>query len=378
MKRKHKEKIINNNFISSIVKSIENEVGKGKVFDDENEYTSTVKKVISTDCLSLDRICCKTLKNKIGLPVGRIIEVVGPEGCSKSTLVYHIAKNIYLMNGINTLFECEHRYDDRYPKNIGAKFHIKSQPDYLENMMDGIISALKEIIRRKHEYKDKYNKLKLKEEKLEKKNKKLSNEELITKKKYLKEIKKIYGFFTDSIAALPSKAEFDKRKTSGMGEHARIISQSLRIISKLIARAGAIWIVVNQERWNMSGRKITFGGESLRYYSSIRIRLSKLGVEGTDESDNEADSIRVLAKTIKNNVNKPFRNCEFIVDFGKGINYWKSIALYLEKREIITTSGSWKHYRYKKNKEISWQNEKGLNKKLTDKIRKQWIKKVKE
>jgi len=33
---------------------------------------------------------------------------------------------------------------------------------------------------------------------------------------------------------------------------------------------------------------------------------------------------------------------------------------------------------YKKNKEISWQNEKGLNKKLTDKIRKQWIKKVKE
>lgn len=384
----------NEEFIADVVASIENEIGKGFAIRAEGDYvTSRVRRVISTGCFPLDAICCKTEKNKIGLPVGRTIEVIGPEGAGKTTLLLHICKSVYESGGINVFFEGEHKFDPEYAEKLGAKFDIFSQPDTLEDVLDALTASLKKVIEKKEIYREDYKNILAIEEKIEKGakirsfkvRKDLSFDNLKDLRRYKihckNNIRKIFAYYLDSLASLPTASEFEERKMSGMGEHARIISQSFRILSKLIAKAGAIFIATNQERSSIGGGakfKVTFGGDAMRYYATIRMRIAKVDVI---EKSGEANSIVSLVKIIKNHVGKPFKKCRMFIDFGKGINNWQSAALSLEDKGMIEC-GAWKKFpknsKDKKIKQISWQNEEGLVKVLTPKIKNEWKKILKE
>ena len=82
-----------------------------------------------------------------------------------------------------------------------------------------------------------------------------------------------------------------------------------------------------------------------------------------------------MIKIVKSSVSKPFRSVHCQIDFGKGINYWKSIAMYLDKG--IIKGGTWKSFEYK-GKKVAWQNDDGLKKVLTLRMKKAWRKHVRE
>lgn len=309
-KTKQNLKLFDEDFVTGAVEAIEREVGKGIAIRAEGDYvTSRIKRVISTGCIGLDRISCKTKNGKIGLPLGRIIEIIGPNSSGKTTLLLHIAAGVKKMGGINIFLEGEHKFDPDYADKLGAKFDIFSQPDSMEDMLAVIIVSLKDNIAKKNQSRDILAKLE--------KKKKLKPDDEKIKEICIKNIRTPIVYYIDSLASFPSQMEFEKTKTSGMGEHARIVSQNLRVISKLPARAGAMIVATNQERWDMKGRKITFAGEAMKFYASLRTRMA---IVSKIEKAGLAESNIVIAKIIKSNVSKPFRETRLVIDYGNGIN----------------------------------------------------------
>ena len=85
----------------------------------------------------------------------------------------------------------------------------------------------------------------------------------------------------------------------------------------------------------------TSGGNALRFYSSVRIDIRRIG------SVKEGDVVmgnRVRAKVVKNKVSPPFRNAEFDIVFGEGVSQTGEIIDIGTKANIVEKSGTWYSY----------------------------------
>ena len=105
---------------------IEKEFGKGSIMRLGDSAAVVDVPVISTGSLSLD------LALGIGgLPVGRIIEIYGPESSGKTTLCLHVIANSQRAGGKCAIIDAEHAIDPQYAKKIGVNIDdlLISQPD---------------------------------------------------------------------------------------------------------------------------------------------------------------------------------------------------------------------------------------------------------
>ena len=158
----------------------------------------------------------------------------------------------------------------------------------------------------------------------------------------------------DSVAASSPKAELvgDYDKES-IGLQARAISKGMRKITGVISNQNVLFICLNQIRTKvgvMYGDPTTTpGGKAIPFHSSVRIKLGA-GQQIQDKNKNVV-GIHVSAKTIKNKVAAPFRDCKFEIHFGIGIKEHEQIFDVLRKHgketingnEIsISGSGTWK------------------------------------
>ncbi len=294
---------------------------------------SKVKKmdVIPTGAISLD-----IALGVGGVPKGRIIEIYGPESSGKTSLTLHIAAECQKMGGTVAFIDAEHAFDPAYAKNIGIDLEklLISQPDYGEQALE----ILETLVRS-------------------------GAVDLIV---------------VDSVAALTPKAEIEgEMGDSHMGLQARLMSQALRKITGIVGKTDTTVIFINQLRMKIGvmfgNPETTTGGNALKFYSSVRLDIRRKEKIGTSE-DIVGHVVRV--KVVKNKVAPPFREANFDMIHGTGIDAYSSLIDAAVKFEVLEKAGSW----FKYNGENVGQGREGVKELLSNdaKLSKEIEKKVRE
>jgi recombination protein RecA len=150
----------------------------------------------------------------------------------------------------------------------------------------------------------------------------------------------------DSVAALVPKAEIEGEIGDNfVGVQARLMSQALRKLTGAVSRSKCVLIFINQIREKIGvmfgSPETTPGGRALKFYSSCRIDVRRIGSVKDGE---EVVGSRVKVKIVKNKVAPPFRVCEFDIMYDNGISLEGDLIDLAIAEKIVDKSGSWFNY----------------------------------
>ena len=148
------------------------------------------------------------------------------------------------------------------------------------------------------------------------------------------------------MAALVPRAEIGgEMGDSHVGLHARLMSQALRKLTAAIARSRTCVIFINQIREKIGvmfgSPETTPGGRALKFYSSSRIDVRRIGQLKDGET---VVGQRVRAKVVKNKVAPPFRVAEFDMMHTDGISLEGDILDLGMEQKLVTRTGAWFRY----------------------------------
>lgn len=246
-----------------------------------------------------------------GYPCGRIVEVFGPESSGKTTLTLHAIAQAQARGGVAAFVDAEHALDLKYAQALGVKAErlLITQPDFGEQAMQIVDHLL-----------DENN---------------MQRGDIIV---------------VDSVAALTPKAEIDGEiGDANIGLHARLMSQSLRMLASRIAKSGALLYFTNQTRDRIGPfpGKVTTGGNALKFYASVRIDICRIGsinASGADDDSKHRVANRVKINVVKNKLAPPFVQFESVIRFGEGISIYDELIDVGASVGVLQKSGAWYSY----------------------------------
>ncbi len=284
--------------LQAALTQIDRQFGKGTVMrlgDREQQRIPS----ISTGSLGLD-----VALGIGGLPRGRIVEIYGPESSGKTTLTLQVIAEAQKNGGTCAFIDAEHALDPIYAEKLGVNVGelIISQPDTGEQALEVADMLVRSGA--------------------------------------------IDVLVVDSVAALTPKAEIEGE----MGDHhvglqARLMSQALRKITGNIKNANCMAIFINQIRMKIGvmfgNPETTTGGNALKFYSSVRLDIRRIGAV---KDGDEVIGSETRVKVVKNKVAPPFKQTEFQILYGEGINRLGEILDYGVKLGFIDKAGAWYSY----------------------------------
>lgn len=284
--------------LKNTVAQIEKEFGEGAIMALGSDHFGPIEG-ISTGSLSLD-----IALGGVGIPRGRVVEIFGPESSGKTTLALHVVAQAQRAGGIAAFIDAEHALDPSWAKKLGVELEtlLVSQPS--------------------------------------------SGEEAMHITEMLIKSNSVDVIVIDSVAALVPQKELEGEiGDSHVGLQARLMSQSLRKLTGAISKSKTAVIFINQIREKIGvmfgSPETTPGGRALKFYSSCRIDVRRIGQIKEGE---EVVGQRVKAKVVKNKVAPPFRNAEFDMMANSGISYEGDILDLAMNLKLITRVGAWFKY----------------------------------
>ena len=152
---------------------------------------------------------------------------------------------------------------------------------------------------------------------------------------------KIHGIFADSLAALSTEMEMEKKEGDKMGmRRAKEFSEELRKFCRILKKKNFLMVCSNQVRVNMDagpyGQKYTTpGGEAIGFYASVRLRTSvveklKKKIKFKGKEITQITGIVAKVEVFKNSTDMPYRTAEIYIDFKYGIDDIRANLQYLK------------------------------------------------
>ncbi len=143
----------------------------------------------------------------------------------------------------------------------------------------------------------------------------------------------------------PGPRSKGRSATRFVGVQARLMSQALRKLTGGVSRSKCVLIFINQIREKIGvmfgSPETTPGGRALKFYSSCRIDVRRIGPVKDGE---EVVGSRIKAKVVKNKVAPPFRVCEFDMMYTHGISREADLLDLAIIDKLVDKSGSWFNY----------------------------------
>lgn len=288
--------------LAAALGQIEKQFGKGSIMKLGDNRTMDVE-TISTGSLALDLAL-----GAGGLPMGRIVEIFGPESSGKTTLTLEVIAAAQREGKTCAFIDAEHALDPIYAKKLGVDIDqlLVSQPDTGEQALE-IADALARS-------------------------------------------GAVDILVIDSVAALTPKAEIEgEMGDSHMGLQARMLSQAMRKLTGNLKQSNCMAIFINQIRMKIGvmfgNPETTTGGNALKFYASVRLDIRRTGSvkDGEEVIGNET-----RIKVVKNKIAAPFKQADTQILYGQGFNRNGELIDLGVKYKLIEKAGAWYSYQGEK------------------------------
>lgn len=213
---------------------------------------------------------------------GRIVEIYGREAAGKTTLAIQIIKEAQKLGGYCAYLDVENALDFSLMESMGIDTEnlLISHPDCAENL--------------------------------------LSMVDTLTKSGAVDVI------VIDSVAALVPKCELDQLGvTTNRDLQSRMMTQALRKIHYSLSHSQTLIVFINQIRLSPKSAKeygsveeVTCGGNALRFYAAVRLRLSRVRLIKTED---KVEGVMICAQVVKNKLAPAAtKRAELGIKFGRG------------------------------------------------------------